>query len=118
MNKLKLILSTSLLSLLSACAALPLDKGAESVNLVSIYPNSKSCTPIGDVIGTHGNWITGDFTSNINLIAGARNALKNEAYKLGANVVFIEETQNTDSWGSLGITNTTIVGKAFNCKVK
>ncbi len=116
MNKLKLTLSATILSLLSACAAHPLDEGAESVNLVSIYPDTKTCTSVGEVIGTYGNWITGDFTSNANLISGARNSLRNEAYKLGANVVFIEGMENTDSWGSLGISNTTIVGKAFHCK--
>ncbi len=115
MNKLKLILSATILSLLSACAAHPLDKGAESVNLVTVYPESDTCTPLGEVIGSYGNWYMGDFTSNINLISGARNMLRNEAYKLGANVVFIQGTQNTDSWGSLGISNSTVIGQAFNC---
>ena len=46
------------------------------------------------------------FTSNKNLVVGARNELRNEAYKLGANIVYIQDMKNTDAHGSLGTTNT------------
>ncbi len=62
------------------------------------------------------NWFTGDFTSNKNLVAGARNELRNEAYKLGANIVYIQDMKNTNAHGSLGTTNTTAVGKAYRCE--
>lgn len=115
MNKLKAATLSIILSLTMGCAANKVDPGAESVNLVTIYPNDNLCTAIGDVIGSQGNWIAGNFTPNMNLIAGARNSLRNEAYKLGANLVYIEAMENTDGWSSLGINNTTIVGKAFDC---
>ncbi|EAA9593782.1 DUF4156 domain-containing protein, partial [Salmonella enterica] len=31
-------------------------------------------------MGSQGNWFTGDVTSNKNLVIGARNELRNEAY--------------------------------------
>lgn len=42
-------------------------------------------------MGSQGNWFTGDVTSNKNLVIGARNELRNEAYKLGANVVYVQD---------------------------
>ncbi len=59
--------------------------------------------------------MTGDFTSNKNLVIGARNELRNEAYKLRANIVYIQDMSNTNAHGSLGTTNTTAIGKAYRC---
>lgn len=70
---------------------------------------------MGEIIGSQGNWFTGDYTSNKNLVTGARNELRNEAYKLGANIVYIQNMANTNAWGSLGTTNTTAIGKAYKC---
>tara|TARA_Y100000034_G_C6788119_1_gene352663 strand:+ start:500 stop:724 length:225 start_codon:yes stop_codon:yes gene_type:complete len=70
---------------------------------------------MGEIVGSQENFITGDFTSNANLVIGARNQLRNEAYKLGGNLVHIQDMKNTNAYGSLGTTNTIAVGKAYYC---
>lgn len=89
--------------------------GAETVELVNERPDQSQCKFLGEVVGSQGNWLTGDLTSNKDLIIGARNELRNEAYKLGGNLVYIQDLQNTNAHGSLGTTNTTGVGKAYKC---
>ena len=46
---------------------------------------------------------------------GARNDLRNETYKLGGNVVHVQDMKNTSAQGARGTTNTTVVGKAYAC---
>lgn len=109
--------STVLFALsLSACAAKQIIPGAERVELVNELPDRERCEFIGEIVGSQGNWFTGDVTSNKNLVIGARNELRNEAYKLGANVVYVQDLKNTNAYGSIGTTNTTGVGKAYKCK--
>lgn len=102
--------------LLSACAAKQALQGAERIELVIEAPDKDKCEFLGEIIGSQGNWFTGDFTSNKNLMIGARNELRNEAFKLGANLVYVQDLKNTNAYGSLGTTNTTGVGKAYKCK--
>ena len=75
----------------------------------------KNCKYLGEIVGSQGNWFTGDFTSNKDLVIGARNELRNEAHKLGANIVYIQDMKNTNKFHSLGTTNTTAIGKAYKC---
>ena len=89
--------------------------GSAVVEIVNELPNTESCKLWGEVIGSQGNWFTGDYTSNKNLVLGARNKLRNEAHKLGGNIVYIQDMKNTNAWGSLGTTNTTAIGKVYNC---
>lgn len=37
---------------------------------------------LGEVAGSQGNWITGAYTSDKNLLVGARNDLRNETFEL------------------------------------
>lgn len=100
---------------LTACSAKQTIPGAESVELVNEQPNMNKCVFIGEVVGSQGNWFTGDLTSNKDLVIGARNELRNEAYKLGANLVYMQDLKNTNAYGSMGTTNTTGIGKAYKC---
>lgn len=100
---------------LMGCAAKQATPEAMNVELVNYPPDLSKCRYVGDVVGSQGNWITGDFTPNKNLIIGARNELRNQAYKLGANVVYIQNMASTNASSSLGTTNTTAVGKAYRC---
>ncbi len=100
---------------LMGCAAKQAKQEAMNVDLVNYPPDLTKCRYVGDVVGSQGNWITGDFTPNKNLVIGARNELRNQAYKLGANLVYIQDMQNTKASSSLGTTNTTAVGKAYRC---
>ena len=54
---------------------------AQSIEIVSQAPDKSACNYLGEVVGSQGNWITGDFTSNENLVTGARNELRNAAYE-------------------------------------
>ena len=110
----KLILTTFIM-LLSGCSAIPVATEAQSVEVVNESPDKTKCKFLGEVVGSQGNWFTGDYTSNKNLVIGARNELRNEAHKLGGNVVYIQDMKNTNAYGSLGTTNTTAIGKAYNC---
>jgi Domain of unknown function (DUF4156) len=100
-------------ALITGCAAIGLTPGAEKVELVQETP--KNCKRLGDVIGTQGSWFTGDYTSNRNLMAGARNDLRNQTHKMGGNVVVIENTNNATSTLNVGTNNTTVVGPAYLC---
>lgn len=117
MSSMKILFLISVSVVLSACAAKQTLPGAEHVELVNDLPDKEKCQFVGEVVGSQGNWFTGDLTSNKNLVIGARNELRNEAFKLGANVVYIQDLKNTNAYGSLGTTNTTGVGKAYKCKL-
>jgi len=101
---------------MSGCAATRVMPEARGVELVNEPPDMSRCRFIGEVVGSQGNWFTGDLTPNKNLVIGARNELRNEAYKLGGNVVYIQDMKSTVGWGAAGITNTTAVGKVYKCR--
>ncbi len=109
-------LGITLLGLMIAgCAAVQLLPEARAIELVNDPPDRTICKFLGEVVGSQGNFFTGDYTSNKNLVVGARNELRNEASKLGANVVHVQDQKNTNAHDSLGTTNTTVVGKAYRC---
>ena len=115
----KQVLRISIFSLgiigLGGCAAKQVSQEASIIEIVNEKPNMKNCKYLGEIVGSQGNWITGDFTSNKDLVIGARNELRNEAHKLGANIVYIQDMKNTNKFHSLGTTNTTAIGKAYKC---
>ncbi|MDE1462864.1 DUF4156 domain-containing protein [Spartinivicinus poritis] len=113
--KRKSLVFTSLLAL-TGCSANKVLPQASNIELVNIAPNFSKCSYLGEVVGSQGNWFTGDFTSNENLMVGARNELKNEAFKLGGNIVYVQELRNTNAHQSLGTTNTTAIGKVYKCQ--
>lgn len=100
---------------ISGCAANPVAQEAQHIEIVTEVPDKAKCKFLGEVVGSQGNWFTGDYTSNKNLVVGARNELRNETHKLGGNVVYIQDMKNSSAWGSLGTSNTTAVGKVYKC---
>lgn len=113
MKKLAITLS---LILLAGCAAKSVKPEAQSVELVNEAPDESRCKFVGEVVGSQGNWLTGEYTSNKNLVVGARNELRNEAYALGGNVVYVQEMKDSKAWKANGTTNTTAVGKVYRCQ--
>lgn len=101
--------------LVAGCAATPVDNGAQAVEVVDQQPDSTRCKYLGEVVGSQGNWITGDYTSNANLMVGARNDLKNQTFRLAGNTVYVQHAANSSAFGALGTTNTTLIGKAYWC---
>lgn len=117
MNK-KLVFLSALM--LTACSANSLQHGAEGVRVAHNEPDT-SCTYLGDVTGSQGNFFTGGWTSNSNLETGARNDLKNKAWKMGGNVVVLltQRAGHTGSayhgTGSSQQTNVTLSGTVYRC---
>jgi len=100
--------------LVMGCSAIPTTPEGAKVELVNDKP-SGNCKPLGEVIGSQGNWFTGDVTSNADLMLGARNDLRNKAAAIGGNVVHVQNVSNASAWGSSGTTNTTVVGRVYKC---
>lgn len=104
---------------IAGCSAVNLESGAQSVRVVTNEP--QGCEYLGEVTGSQGDFFTGAFTSNANLETGARNDMKNQALKLGANTVQLL-TNRAGQTGSMGQgsgsmeqTNVTYTGAAYKC---
>jgi len=115
MKKILTSLSGIAILTLAACAAKTLTPGAEAIELVNERPDLSKCEYLGEIVGSQGNWFTGDFTANEDLVVGARNELRNKAYELGGNVVYIQDLEHSSSSDSLGTTNVTGIGKVYKC---
>ena len=103
--------------LLAGCAASPLVPGGNTI-LLSKEAAPEVCEFLGEVQGTQGNFWTAEFTSDANLINGARNQVRNAAHALGADYVKIETesfSHNTalDSLG--GTYSAVVIGNAYRC---
>ena len=101
--------------LLVGCSAISMTPEGRSVELVTEKPVG-NCKPLGDVVGSQGNWFTGDYTSNKNLLIGARNDLRNKAAEMGGNFVWVQDSSNTNAWRSKGTSNTTVLGVVYRCE--
>lgn len=104
-------------SQLVGCAAKPLVPGSDQVRL-SQQPAAEECRFLGEVRGSQGNFWTAEFTSDTNLINGARNELRNAARALSANYVQIETesiSHNTATGSLGGAYSAVIIGNAFYC---
>jgi len=103
--------------LLAGCAASPLMPGGETV-LLSKEPAHAECVFLGEVQGTQGDFWTADFTSDSNLINGARNQMRNAAYALHADYVKIETeslSHNTADHSLGGTYSVVVIGNAYRC---
>ena len=101
--------------LLAGCSAISTTPQGRSIELLTEKPTG-NCQPLGDAVGSQGNWLTGDYTSNKNLLIGARHDLRNKAAKMGGNYVWVQNSANTNAWGSKGTTNTTVLGVVYRCE--
>lgn len=104
-------------ALVTGCAATALAPGAERV-LVSRNAPPGECQAVGNITGSQGNWLTGPWTSNQTLTEGALNELRNNASKLGATYVQLEDSKAAMSFseGSGSQTSVTNVGTAYRCQ--
>ena len=114
MNKVIIIVS---IIFLAGCAAKPVHPGAESVYVSHDKPPA-GCRFVGEVHGSQGNFWTADFTSDRNILTGARNEMRNQALSLGANYVVVEtqsHSHNTADHSLGGTYASVIIGNAFAC---
>lgn len=106
---------------LSACQAIKLTPGAEQVRLTHNEPGQE-CKFLGEITGNQGDFFTGEFTSNANLETGARHDLKNKAYQVGGNTIYLltQRAGQTGSFdpdfgGGISQTNVTLSGNVYHC---
>jgi len=117
----KLGLITAISFALYGCSSIPVEPQNQRI-ISSPNPAPKGCKYLGEVTGNQGNFFTGGWTSNRNLEEGARNDLRNQAGKMGANYVQIVTSRsgNTGSYdpnygGGMEQTNVTYTGNAYQC---
>ena len=94
----RLIWITPLL-FIAGCSFIPADKltSDEARHVViSIDTPKENCSYVGNIFGSQGNWLTGFFTSNLDLSLGAINNLRNQAANNGANYVYFGQLYASD----------------------
>lgn len=106
-------------AVIGGCSPTALLPGAERVRITQEEP--KDCEYLGEVIGDEGGALSGPLTSNANLERGALNDLKNRAFQMGGNVVYLlanraGQTANYDrQGGGSQQTNVVYVGSVYRC---
>ena len=107
----------ALIVFLPACASKPAIPGADRI-FVSYKEPPPDCRFVGEVQGSQGNFWTADFTSDRNILTGARNEMRNGALSLGANYVVVQtesHSQNTSDHSLGGTYASVIIGNAYAC---
>lgn len=102
---------------LLGCAADPLLPGGDSIVLTKEAAPDE-CEFLDEVQGTQGNFWTANFTSDADLINGARNNLRNAALALHADYVKIETesfSHNTSDNSLGGTYSAVVIGNAYRC---
>ncbi|MET0644306.1 MAG: DUF4156 domain-containing protein, partial [Candidatus Binatia bacterium] len=97
-----------------ACSSISVNRGAELVRVTNREPG-RECKFLGDVTGSQGNRFTGGFTSDANLDTGARNDLKNKAFDIGGNVVYLLFQRDSQTGHALDRKNVTLSGNVYRC---
>jgi hypothetical protein len=99
---------------LAGCSAIHAKPGAELVRVTNTEPG-RECKFLGDVTGSQGNRFTGGYTSDAHLEEGARNDLKNKAFALGGNVVYLLLQRESQTGMSHDRKNVTLAGNVYRC---
>lgn len=101
---------------LAGCAATQTTQQGAAVEIVTQKPSG--CRLLGEVVGSQGNVFSGDFTTDENLLIGARNDLRNKAAAMGGNVVHAQDALHSTHPNSRGAVKSTVVGSVFACPRK
>lgn len=107
------VLAMATVAVLAGCSATPVTQQGAQVEIVTEKP--ANCRALGEVVGSQGNVFSGDWTSNENLMTGARNDLRNKTAALGGNVVQIQQNMNATHPYSAGAVKSTLIGTAYAC---
>lgn len=111
-------LSLMLVATVAGCAAAPLQTPEAARVLVTRNAPPDDCRFVGEVLGSQGNFWTAEFTSDEDLIIGARNRMRDKAYSLGANYVQIElenQSHNTADLSAGGVFSSVVIGNGYDC---
>lgn len=101
---------------LAGCAATQTTQQGADVEIVTQKP--AGCRLLGEVVGSQGNVFSGDFTTDENLLIGARNDLRNKAAAMGGNLVHAQDALHSTHPNSRGAIKSTVVGSVFACPRK
>lgn len=115
MIRIKRVFGVGLLFILTACAATPLEEGAEKILLINFKPSEKMCEFLGQVSASEGGMIFGEFMSNHKIKEGAYNQLKNSTLKMGGNTVYVERSFNSLKHLTPVTLNQTNIAYVYRC---
>ena len=113
----KLMVHMTVAIMVTGCAAIEPLPGTEGI-VISKQAAAEDCERLGEVMGSQGNLFTADFTSDKNMIKGARNDMRNKAHGLGANYIVLETeslSENTSETGTGGTFSVVVIGNAYKC---
>lgn len=96
--------------------AIPLQKGAETVQLIYSKPNKETCRFVGQTSASDGGMVSGDFMSDAKIHKSTANLMKNKAYEMGGNVVYIQQQFNKNEKLTHTMTNQTMLGFVYQCQ--
>ena len=95
--------------------AISLQEGAEIVQLIYIQPKEENCQFIGQTSASDGGMVSGDFMSDAKIHRSTANLMKNKAYEMGGNVVYIQQQFNKNKNLTKTMTNQTMLGYVYDC---
>ncbi len=96
--------------------AIPLNQGAEVVQLIYIKPSNESCQFIGQASASDGGMVSGDFMSDAKIHRSTANIMKNKAFEMGGNLVYIQQQFNKNKKLTTTMTNQTMLGFVYHCR--
>lgn len=113
---LKYIFLSSMMLVCIVSCAIRLQEGAEIVQLIYIKPNEQNCRFIGQASASDGGMVSGDFMSDAKIHRSTANMMKNKAYAMGGNLVYIQQQFNKNEDLTKTLTNQTMQGFVYQCQ--
>lgn len=104
-----------IISAVLSCA-IPLNQGAEVVQLIYIKPSNESCQFLGQTSASDGGMVSGDFMSDEKIHKNTAHIMKNKAYEMGGNIVYIQQQFNKNKKLTTNMTNQTMLGFVYYCE--
>jgi len=100
--------------MINSCA-IDLKEGADIVQLIYVQPTKEACQFIGQTSASDGGMVSGDFMSDADIHKGAANQMKNKAYEMGGNLVYIHQQFNENAKLTSTKTKQTMMGFVYRC---
>ncbi len=111
----KLKLMMPLLTLMVSACAVELKEGADIVQLIYVQPKKEVCQFIGQTSASDGGMVSGDFMSDADIHKGTANQMKNKAYAMGGNLVYIHQQFDENAQLTSTKTKQTMMGFVYHC---
>ncbi|MCF7971732.1 MAG: DUF4156 domain-containing protein [Methylococcaceae bacterium] len=100
--------------MINSCA-IDLNEGAGIVQLIYAQPKKEACEFIGQASASDGGMVSGDFMSDADIHKGAANQMKNKAYEMGGNLVYIHQQFDENAKLTSTKTKQTMMGFVYRC---